>query len=181
MDPAARHVPQLGQSRQHLAISLSVTGDNLLGVPETRLPAETEVDARIAASGSSAALKRIAASNPTSSLVWALLADATYNPSDPIESYAYARVGYHRGLDALRRAGWRGQGPIPWAHEPNRGVLRSLYALKRAAAAMGENDEVVRLTDFLRDSDPTAVGCIQAEETVRASPPTEVFVILGED
>ena len=26
-----------------------------------------------------------------------------------LDSYAYARVVYHRGLDALRRSGWRGQ------------------------------------------------------------------------
>ena len=52
-----------------------------------------------------------------------------------VEAYAYARTGYHRSLDQLRKAGWRGQGPVPWSHEPNRGVLRALYALRRAAAA----------------------------------------------
>ena len=55
-----------------------------------------------------------------------------------MESYAYARVGYHRGLDLLRRNGWKGHGPVPWEHEPNRGFLRCLHALARAAAAIGE-------------------------------------------
>ena len=60
---------------------------------------------------------------------------------DPVAAYAYARTGYHRGLDQLRRAGWKGHGPIPWEHEPNRGFLRSLQQLAVAAAAIGEDDE----------------------------------------
>ena len=70
-------------------------------------------------------------------------------------SYAYARTGYHRGLDALRRAGWRGQGPVPWEHEPNRGFLRALAALARAANAIDETEEVHRCTEFLRASSAT--------------------------
>ena len=46
-------------------------------------------------------------------------------------AYAYARVGYHRSLDPLRRNGWKGHGPVPWDHEPNRGFLRALAALVR--------------------------------------------------
>jgi hypothetical protein len=72
-----------------------------------------------------------------------------------IESYAYARVGYHRGLDALRRSGWKGRGPVPFSHEPNRGFLRSVYALGRAADAIGEVDEAQRCQALLHDSDPT--------------------------
>jgi hypothetical protein len=84
-----------------------------------------------------------------------------------LEAYAYARVGYHRGLDALRGAGWRGQGPVPWSHEPNRGVLRSLFALRRGAAAIGETAEVERLGTFLADADPAASSAIEAEEAGR--------------
>ncbi|BBE21486.1 hypothetical protein MN0502_03690 [Arthrobacter sp. MN05-02] len=73
-----------------------------------------------------------------------------------IESYAYARTGYHRGLDALRRSGWRGAGPIPYSHEPNRGFLRALYALGRAAASIGEIEEAERIAVFLKESDPEA-------------------------
>ena len=57
--------------------------------------------------------------------------------------------GARRGL---RKSGWRGQGPVPWAHEPNRGFLRALAALARAARAIGESDEEARCTQFLRDS-----------------------------
>jgi Protein of unknown function (DUF3151) len=78
-----------------------------------------------------------------------------------VESYAYARTGYHRGLDALRRAGWRGQGPIPWEHEPNQGFLRSLRALGRAAEAIGESDEAERCDTFLRDSSATAADALR--------------------
>ena len=58
--------------------------------------------------------------------------------SDTVEAYAYARTGYHRGLDALRRNGWKGFGPVPWSHEPNRGFLRCVIALAKAAEAIGE-------------------------------------------
>ena len=73
-----------------------------------------------------------------------------------VESYAYARVGYHRGLDQLRRNGWKGHGPVPWEHEPNRGFLRCLHALGRAAGAIGETAEAERCATFLRDSSPAA-------------------------
>ena len=158
-----------------------MTGDNLLGVPETRLPADptvTEALDRAVKSGED--LASVAAAHPSSSLVWALLADAASLSGNYVESYAYARVGYHRGLDALRKAGWRGQGPIPWAHEPNRGVLRSLYALRRAAAAIGETEEIERLTRFLDDSDPAAVPAIE-QESLQAAPPTEAIVIRGDE
>ncbi|HVD27640.1 MAG TPA: DUF3151 domain-containing protein [Mycobacteriales bacterium] len=103
----------------------------------------------------------VAARLPTSSAAWAALADRAFAAGATVESYAYARTGYHRGLDALRRAGWRGQGPVPWAHEPNRGFLRSLHALGRAAAAIGEQDEATRCVVFLRESDPAAAAALE--------------------
>ncbi len=72
-----------------------------------------------------------------------------------IAAYAFARTGYHRGLDALRRAGWKGRGPVPWSHEPNRGVLRSVRALGSAAALIGETSEAERCRQLLHDSDPS--------------------------
>ena len=74
---------------------------------------------------------------------------------DVIEAYAYARTGYHRGLDALRRNGWKGFGPVPWSHEPNRGFLRCVTVLAQAAEAIGETDEQERCTQLLRDCDPS--------------------------
>ena len=132
---------------------------NLLGVPETLLPAEPDVLAHLG----SLELAEVVVAHPTSSLAWALLSDEAAARGADLEAYAYARVGYHRGLDSLRRAGWRGQGPVPWSHEPNRGVLRSLWALRRGAAAIGEADEVERLTTFLDDADPAAAPALEAE------------------
>jgi hypothetical protein len=134
--------------------------DNLLGVPETRLPAEPVVTDAIVAG---TPLVDVVTANPSSSLAWALLADEAWDRGATLESYAYARVGYHRGLDALRKGGWRGQGPVPWSHEPNRGVLRALYALRRAAEGIGEAPEVERLSSFLDDADRTAIAAIEAE------------------
>ncbi|WP_111720185.1 DUF3151 domain-containing protein [Homoserinimonas sp. OAct 916] len=161
-----------------------MNSDNLLGVPPTLLPADTELaDALAQAERTGVPLEGVVAEHPTSSLGWALLADEAFDSGRVIEAYAFARVGYHRGLDALRRAGWRGQGPVPYAHEPNRGVLLSLYALMRGAEAIGETDEVARLASFLRDADPTAIEQIEAKirRLAEANPPTEVFVIRGED
>ena len=126
---------------------------NLLGPEPTLLPAEEEIDERLAAGDEAVDL---AAKHPTSSLLWAILADEAYAEGRTIESYAYARTGYHRGLDALRRSGWKGHGPVPWEHEPNRGFLRALHALGRAAREIGEDDEAARCRTFLQDSSPTA-------------------------
>jgi hypothetical protein len=93
--------------------------------------------------------------HPQSSLAWATLADAAWEDGRVVESYVFARVGYHRGLDALRRSGWKGHGPVPWSHEPNRGFLRCLIALQRAAAAIEEQDEAERCAAFVVDCDPS--------------------------
>ncbi|MYR08338.1 DUF3151 family protein [Gordonia sp. SID5947] len=105
-----------------------------------------------------------AAAHPTASIAWAYLADAALAAAEAgagtpkvIEAYAYARTGYHRGLDQLRRHGWKGFGPVPWSHEPNQGFLRCVGALARAAKSVGEEDEYLRCLDLLNDSDPTAV------------------------
>ena len=122
---------------------------DLLGIPPTLLP-EDPAAAMIAAGEERPG--RVAAAHPASSLAWAVLAEASLEADHPVQAYAYARTGYHRGLDALRRAGWRGQGPIPWEHEPNRGFLRALAALAKAAREIGEEDERHRCEEFLRAS-----------------------------
>jgi hypothetical protein len=73
---------------------------------------------------------------------------------DPVERYAYSRVGYHRGLDTLRGSGWRGSGYVRWRHESNRGFLRALEGLRAAAAEIGEVDEEERCGHFLHQCDP---------------------------
>ena len=136
---------------------MSLTGKDLLGGPPPTLlpvdPAVALLDGRPAA--------EVAAAHPTSSAAWAALADEAFARGAVVESYAYARTGYHRGLDALRRAGWKGFGPVPWSHEPNRGFLRALHALGRAAGAVGETDEASRVDTFLDDSDPQARAALQ--------------------
>ena len=74
---------------------------------------------------------------------------------DEIERYAAYRVGYHRGLDALRANGWRGSGYVRWSEPTNRGFLRSLAGLGEVAAAIGETDEAERCAQFLLQLDPT--------------------------
>jgi hypothetical protein len=130
-----------------------MTFDNLLGGPPPTLlpydPAAADLDA--GGEGRAAA-----AAHPASSLAWAAAAEEALASGDPLVGYAFARVGYHRGLDSLRRNGWKGHGPIPWSHEPNRGFLRSLAALALASDRIGDAEESVRCRQFLIDSDPEA-------------------------
>ena len=91
--------------------------------------------------------------------MWALLAEGALsarNRSGDLTAYAFACTGYHRGVDALRRAGWYGRSPIPWDHIPNRGFLRSLWALACAAHRLGESDEYTRCVTFLREASEDA-------------------------
>ena len=130
---------------------MTVGKDLLDGPPPTLLPQ----DPAEAALADGAPADSVVRTHPTSSLAWAVLADQAWAEGRVVESYAFARVGYHRGLDALRRNGWKGHGPVPWSHEANRGFLRCLRSLGRAAGAIGETDEVVRIDAFLQDCDPT--------------------------
>jgi hypothetical protein len=130
------------------------THSNLLGEPPaTLLPLDEAAD-RLVTAGT--APTDIAARHPAFSLAWAMLAEAALDAGRPVEAYAYARTGYHRSLDALRRNGWKGHGPVPWSHEPNRGFLRALAALAAAAGAIGETAEEERCWTFLKDSSPEA-------------------------
>jgi hypothetical protein len=130
---------------------------NLLGGPPATLLPEDLAAADLAAGADPAA---VAAAHPACLAAWASLADLAMARGDAVASYAYARTGYHRGLDQLRRAGWQGHGPVPWEHEPNRGFLRCLATLALAARAIGENEEWQRCADFLRDSSPAAADAL---------------------
>jgi hypothetical protein len=127
----------------------------MAGPPATYLPARPEADALLAGGADPA---EVAARFPGYSAAWAALAERAFEKGEVVQAYAYARTGYHRGLDQLRRAGWRGHGPIPWEHEPNRGFLRALHTLGRAAAVIGEDDEAERCRGFLRDSSAEAAA-----------------------
>jgi hypothetical protein len=131
---------------------------NLLGEPPATLLPDTPAAREALDRGDSPA--QVAAGFPAYPGAWAALADRAFGNDSVVEAYAYARVGYHRGLDALRRAGWKGHGPVPWSHEPNQGFLRCVHSLAKAAAAIGENDEATRCKQLLADSDPAAVDAL---------------------
>ncbi|MGH3520171.1 MAG: DUF3151 domain-containing protein [Haloechinothrix sp.] len=131
-----------------------MTHANLLGPEPTLLPERVDAQAALDARTAPA---EVAAEHPDFSEAWAALAEHALEAGEHVAAYAYARTGYHRGLDQLRRAGWKGHGPIPWNHRPNQGFLRSLAALARAAQQIGETDEYERCAKFVADSDPTAV------------------------
>lgn len=129
------------------------------GLPSTVLPAPPADDAEHLA----AALDRppderreavadVVASSPRFLDAWAALGDLG---RDRIERYAAYRVGYHRGLDALRANGWRGSGFVRWSEPTNRGFLRALRGLGEMAAEIGEADEAERCRTFLLQLDPS--------------------------
>jgi hypothetical protein len=128
---------------------------DLLGPAPVRLPGDPEAEGELLA-GEKAAV--VAAAHPAASVVWAQLAEDALADDKAVTAYAYARTGYHRGLDQLRRNGWKGFGPVPWDHQPNRGFLRCVAALAHAAQDIGETDEYNRCVDLLDDCDPAARG-----------------------
>lgn len=133
------------------------------GVRETLLEAEPEESTRALTDSLMAhdegprhlgrRLRDTVTHQPTFLDGWAHLALWALEEGDEVAAYAFARTGYHRGLDRIRRSGWKGHGPVPWHHEPNRGFLRSVHALMRAAALMGEMDEAERCRVFLLELD----------------------------
>jgi hypothetical protein len=124
------------------------------GPPETVLDPEPQeaVDGLAAAGDDRGAVADVVARFPRCLAAWARLGELA---RDDVEAYAAFRVGYHRGLDRLRASGWRGSGYVRWAHPTNRGFLRALHGLERAAAAIGETDEEERCALFLRQLDPS--------------------------
>ncbi|WP_205471997.1 DUF3151 domain-containing protein [Nocardioides sp. SYSU D00038] len=138
----------------------SFGGDLMAGPPPTHLPHDPAADV-LAAGIDKIDVVRL---HPASPLAWSMLgAQTAAEEGDPVTVYAYARVGYHRGLDLLRRNGWKGHGPVPWEHEPNRGFLTCLALLAKAAKAIGETDEWERCSQFLRDSSQTAYDVLFPE------------------
>ncbi len=132
--------------------------DLMAGPPPTELPE----DPAAASLTSGTPPADVVRAHPESPLAWAMLAEQALadDAVDDVTAYAYARVGYHRSLDQLRRNGWKGHGPVPWEHEPNRGFLRALAALAVAADRIGELPEADRCATFLRDSSPTAAQAL---------------------
>ena len=125
-------------------------------------PLETRIDEP---EGSLEALKTVASPEdveevaerwPECLAAWASLGDQAFHDDRFVAAYAFYRVGYHRGLDRLRKHGWRGSGRVPWEHETNRGFLRSLRGLGHAAEAIGEREEAQRCAEFFTQLAPDA-------------------------
>ncbi len=130
------------------------------GAPQTILPdPPSELVDALNAAPDRTALVEMAAAHPDLPEAWAALGklceSEAGNLGDLVESYAYYRIGYHRGLDALRHNGWRGSGYVRWAHPSNRGFLASLDGLRRMAQAIGEDAESDRCAEFLTMLDPS--------------------------
>ena len=96
------------------------------GLPSTVLPpADPDAEARLAealhapAGARKVAVSEVLAAYPRFLAGWATLGDLG---DHPIERYAAYRVGYHRGLDALRANGWRGSGYVRWSAPDQRRV-----------------------------------------------------------
>ncbi|MGC2192991.1 MAG: DUF3151 family protein [Candidatus Dormiibacterota bacterium] len=161
------NTPDQPTSPQRPLTSLPVAphGHQIQAAHQTVLPAEnpravSSLEEILGPSGNApgadrmAPLGQLCGQFPTFLDGWARLAEAAYSSGDPVASYAFARVGYHRGLDRLRKNGWGGTGQVHWSEPTNRGFLRSLYLLMLAAAAIGEEDEASRCHQFLLDLDP---------------------------
>ena len=129
--------------------------DLMAGPPPTHLPEDPAATELVDGAAPVDVVRR----HPDSPIAWAALAaQAAEEEADDVVVYAYSRVGYHRSLDLLRRNGWKGHGPVPWSHEPNRGFLRCVTLLARAAESIGEADEHERCTALLKDCDPSLGG-----------------------
>jgi hypothetical protein len=126
---------------------------NLFGEPPATLLPEDPGAASLAAGDDP---KNVAATHPDSALAWITLAELALADGKDLEGYAFARTGYHRSLDLLRRNGWKGHGPLPWNHEPNHAFLRSLVALADASERLGDEPEAHRCREFLHESSPEA-------------------------
>ncbi|HEX6678448.1 MAG TPA: DUF3151 family protein [Actinomycetes bacterium] len=130
-------------------LPISEPGETRISEPEGSLEA-------VAGAASLEDLAELAGRYPACLAAWAALGEAALAVGRTVDAYAYFRVGYHRGLDRIRKAGWRGSGRVPWAHEPNRGFLRALRGLQLSADALGERDEAERCQAFLRELAPDA-------------------------
>ncbi len=118
-------------------------------------PVSPELRELLDAASDMGTLQDVVRSDPLCLEAWARLSERAYADGDDVAAYAYSRVGYHRGLDVLRSAGWRPDREVHFEHEGNRGFLLALYGLMRAAAAIGEGVEARRCREFLLQLDPS--------------------------
>lgn len=140
-----------GESVSNVNLSGTGPGETVLPDDPVELVAELAAALQLPDGQRRDAVARVCAKHPTSSRAWATLGDVA---RDDVEAYSAYRVGYHRGLDALRANGWRGSGYVRWVHESNRGFLRCLDGLARMAGRIGEVAEASRCSQFSLQLDP---------------------------
>ena len=141
-------------SDQPVKFSASGPPDTVLPAPDAAAQLALQHALAQAADQRRAAVSDVVARFPRYLDAWARLGDLG---RDTVERYAYYRIGYHRGLDALRANGWRGTGLVRWRNETNRGFLRCLRGLADCASLIGEHDEAERCRLFGLQLDPSGI------------------------
>ncbi len=138
------------------------------GLPETILPAEdSEILGGIEEALSSGSpsetndpfiisqvinkLLKLVEAYPDSIAIWTQL--GVLSP-ERMKGYAFFRLAYHRGLDALRKNGWRGSGFVRWEHPSNQSFLRALHGLQMLSKEIGDDEESARCHHFLLQLEP---------------------------
>jgi len=157
--PASRLNVRAGRSLPHMSderpIHLTSEGPPSTVLPAAEPAAQFALQQALATEGDRrGAVAAVVARWPRYVDGWARLGDLG---RDDIERYAAYRVGYHRGLDALRANGWRGSGYVRWSSETNRGFLRALRGLGMMADRIGESDEAERVALFIMQLEPAGI------------------------
>lgn len=139
-------------------IRMSVSGPEPFVLPEEPVEVRSAIDGARSTDDPLGGLRAVTAANPSSLLAWSALGDAE---PELIHRYASYRLGYHRGLDALRGNGWRGTGDVRWSAPTNRAFLRCLLGLHLMSRQIGDVAEADRTLQFLYQLDRS--GPPQAE------------------
>ena len=152
----ARKTPSVGPSgpRKGPAIRLSVTANESAHEGEASLADEPEVRQALA-EADRASVASVVAGHPSSPLAW-------------------AEFAVDLAREQLAGSGWQAGQAVPWSDEPNRAYLRALDAQRRAALALGLDDQAARLGDELASADAEAPARIASEFT-----PTQLMPIVA--
>ena len=97
-----------------------------------------------------------------------VLAEAALDRGDDVAGYAYARVGYHRGLDMLRRNGWKGAGPVPWNARAEPGIPPGAVRARpggRAVRGERRGGQGAGVPDRRRPADPGRAAALTSVAT----------------
>ena len=135
-------------------VNVSGVGPSYMCMPAVAAQLTSDLDIALAVCDRDRreAIAKLVAKYPTFLEGWAWLGAMG---RDTMDSYMAYRVGYHRGLDALRANGWKGSGYVRWTHIPNRGFLKCLLGLAQTSRLIGDTVEADRCEQFLLQLDPS--------------------------